>query len=89
MTVNNSASNNVVFFFVSDLKITIIITIIIPRSQCLGQKRENIFCHCLFGEKIIENSLKIDATHLYDNDLLLRLETQKKIACTGSYYNNN
>ena len=33
--------------------------------------------------------LKIDATHQYDNDLLLRLETQKKIACPGNWYNIN
>ena len=51
-------------------------------------REENILRHYLFGDKILENCLKIDATHLYDNDLLLRQET-KKIACPGSWYNNN
>ena len=32
----------------------------------------------LFGDKIIQNCLKIYATHLYDNNLLLRQETKKK-----------
>ena len=31
---------------------------------------KNILCHYLFRDKIIQNCLKIDATHLYDNDLL-------------------
>ena len=38
----------------------------------------------IWSEKIISNCLKIDAIHEYDNDLLLRQETQKKIACSGS-----
>ena len=46
------------YFFVSDLKTTIN-----PRSQCLGQERKNILQHFLLGDKIIENCLKIDATH--------------------------
>ena len=33
--------------------------------------------HNLFGDKMIQNSLKIDATYSYDNDLLLKQETQK------------
>ena len=37
------------------------------------------FALLLFGDKIIQNYLKIDATHLYDNDLLLRQETQKRL----------
>ena len=32
----------------------------------------------LFEDKIIPNCLKIDATYLYDSNLLLRQETQKK-----------
>ena len=45
-------------------------------------------------ERVIEREndracLKIDATHEYDNDLLLRQETQIKIACPGSWFNNN
>ena len=65
-------------FFVSDLK-KYSITSIDPRSQCLGQERKNILRHFLFGDKIIQNCLKIDATHSYDNDLLLRQETKKKM----------
>ena len=38
------------------------ITISNSRSQCIGQERENILRHDLFGDKIIENCLKIDAT---------------------------
>ena len=34
--------------------------------------------------KTIKTILKIDATHLHDNDLLLREETKKKIAYPGS-----
>ena len=41
------------------------------------------------GTKIIQNGFKIDPTQLYDNDLSLRQETQKKITCPGSWYNNN
>ena len=37
-------------------------------------RKENNLCH-LFGDKIIGKCLKIDATHLYDNDLLLKQET--------------
>ena len=33
-----------------------------PQSECLGKERENIWCHYLFGDKIIENGLKINAT---------------------------
>ena len=42
-------------------------------------KEEKYFCHFLFGDKIIQNCLKIDATHLYDDDLLLRQEAQKRL----------
>ena len=49
-----------------------------PWSQCLELERRNILRHYLFRDKIIQNCLKIDATQLYDNDLLLRQETQKK-----------
>ena len=39
------------------------ITIINSRSQFLGQERKNILRHDIFGDKIIQNCLKIDATH--------------------------
>ena len=38
----------------------------------MDKRGKNILCHYLFGDKIIQNCPKIDATHLYDNDLLLR-----------------
>ena len=34
--------------------------------------------HYIFGDKIIQNCFKIDETHYYDKDLLLRRETKKK-----------
>ena len=51
--------------------------------------KEYIFGHHLSGDKTIQNCLQIDATHQYDNDLLLRQEIPKKIACIRSWYNNN
>ncbi len=47
-------------------------------------KEEKIICLYLFEDKIIQNCLKINATYLYDNDLLLKQESQKKIPCPGS-----
>ena len=44
-----------------------------------GTREENYLCHYLFGDKISQNSLRIDTTHSYDNDLLLRQETQKRL----------
>ena len=52
--------NNGVFVFVSDLK-KYIITGINHRSQRPQQKRENIWRHYLFEDKIIQICLKIDA----------------------------
>ena len=47
-------------------------------------REKNILCITTYLEtKIIENCLKIDTIHKYDNDLLLRQKTQKKIACPG------
>ena len=40
--------------------------------------REKLFFY-LFDHKIIQNCLKIDASHYYGYDLLLRLETQKRL----------
>ena len=34
-------------------------------------KEKNILRYDLFGNKIIQKWLKIDATHLYDNDVCL------------------
>ena len=45
----------------------------------LGQERKNILRHYLFGDMIIQNCLEIDATHSYDNDLLLRQENKKRL----------
>ena len=47
------------------------------------------YCVHLFGDKVIQICLKIDATHYYRNDLLLRQKTQKKVAGPRSWYNNN
>ena len=58
-------------------------TTINPQSQCLGQEKK-ILPHYLFGDKIIKKYLKKDATYKYYNDLLLRQEAKKKIACPGS-----
>ena len=41
------------------------------------ERRKIILRHYLFGDKISQNYLKTDATHLWDNDLLLRQETKK------------
>ena len=54
----------------------------------LDKRGKNIVRHYLLRDKLIQNCLKIDATHLYGNDLLLKQET-KKIAYPGSWYNNN
>ena len=53
------------------------ITIINRQSQCLGQKRKNILHNYLFGYKIIEKCLKIDAAYYYD-DNLLKQEIRKR-----------
>ena len=45
----------------------------------MDKRGKNILHHYLFGDKTIQNCLKIDATHLYDNDLLLTQETQKRL----------
>ena len=62
------------FFFLSDLKQLLIL------DHNTLEKRKNILRRYLFADKIIQNCLKIDATNYYDNDLLLRQETHKKIA---------
>ena len=47
------------------------------RSQSLGQEKENILHHFLFGDKTNQNFFKIDATREQDNGFLLKQETQK------------
>ena len=73
-----TANNNAVFFFISALKIVNYVNykslITMPSIS-----EENILRHYLFGDKIIQNYLKIDATYLNNNDLLLRQETQKTL----------
>ena len=58
-------------------------TTINSRSQCREEKK-NILPYDLFGDKIIQNGLKIYMSHLYGNDILLRHETLKRIAYPGS-----
>ena len=59
---NNSTNNNAVFFFVSVLKI-------IYYNNCKSSitmpltREENITCHYLFGDRIIQNCLKIEITN--------------------------
>ena len=62
-----------------------------PRSR-----EETFLPHYLFGNKIIQNCLKIDTAHWYDSDLLLRQEIKKQkkkqkktIAYPGNWFNNN
>ena len=45
------------------------ITTINPWSQWLWHEKKNILPHNLFGHKIIQNCLQIDAIHSYENDL--------------------
>ena len=78
VTVNNSSYNNVEFFLVSDFKI-VYYNNINPLTQYRGLERKNILHHYLFGYKIIETCLELGATHSFDNDLLLRQETKKKL----------
>ena len=68
MTANNSTTKYIVFFFVLDLKIVYYknyYSLIIMSWT----REENNMRHCLFGDKIIQNCLKISATLSYDNDL--------------------
>ena len=51
--------------------------LLILNHNVLDKRGKNILHHYLFGDKTIQNCLKIDATHWYDNDLLLTQETQK------------
>ena len=44
----------------------------------LWTREDNTLRHYLFGDKILQNCLKIDATNYYEDNLLLRQETQKK-----------
>ena len=49
-------------------------------------REEKIYCVTTYLEtKNIQNCLKTDATYLYNNHLLLRHETQTKIACHESW----
>ena len=56
VTANNSTTNNVMLFFVLDFKIA-------SYNNCyslitmLWTREENILCHYLFGNKIIQNFL--------------------------------
>ena len=54
---------------------------------CTREKK--YLCHFLFGDKIIKKRVKKDWAHSYDNALLLKRETQKKISYPGSWYHNN
>ena len=57
-----NTKSNIVFFLVQIWKY-FTITSINPPSQCLGQEGNNIFCHYLFEDNIIQNWFEIDATN--------------------------
>ena len=84
LTANNFTNNNVVFFFSFRFEIVYYKKQLILDHNALDTRGKNILRHYLFRDKGIQNCLKIDATHLYDNGLLSRQETQKRIACPGS-----
>ena len=44
--------------------------------------------HYLFGDKTIQYCLNMDATYLYDNNLLLRRETKRRIGFAKRWYSN-
>ena len=75
MIANYSTTNNFAFIFASDLKIVYYNN----DHNALDKREEIIFRQSLLGDKIIQNCIKIDATHSWDNDLLLRQETQKRL----------
>ena len=74
----NSFANNVMLFFVSDLKI-VYDNNYYSSITMSWTREENILCHNLFSDKIIQNCLQIDATHYYYNDSLVRQETIKRL----------
>ena len=79
MTVNNS-TNDVLFCFKFENSLLEYLSILDNNAR---SREENILRQNLFGEKIIQNCLKTDETHLYDNDLLLRQKTQKRLAVSS------
>ena len=60
VTANNSTNNNVMFCFISDWKIVCYNNF---DHNALDKREKNILHHKLFGDKINQNCLKIDATH--------------------------
>ena len=75
-TANNSTTNYDIYFFVSDFKI-VYNNYYYSLITMPGTREEKYLCHNLFGDEIIQNCPKIDATH-FDNDLLLLLLKLKK-----------
>ena len=63
MTPDNSTKNNVVFFFVSGLKIEWYNNYQYRIAMYWTREKKYNFNHKLFGNKIIQNTLKIDETH--------------------------
>ena len=80
---NNSTNNNVVFFCFR-FENSILHQQLILDHNALDKRGKNILRPYLLGDKIIQNCFRIDATHYYDNDLLLKQETPKKIVCPRS-----
>ena len=61
--ITNNSTNNNVFFFVSNFKIVYYKNLLILDLNTLDMRGKNILPHYLFGDKIIQNCLKIDTTH--------------------------
>ena len=62
MFASNSTNYNVVFFFISDLKIAYFNKYLSLKTMSWTRK-ENSFHYYLFLDKIIQNCLKINATY--------------------------
>ena len=62
VTANNSTNDNVVFFFYFRFENSILKQLLIFDHNLLD-KREKYFRHYLFGDKIIQNCLKVNTTY--------------------------
>ena len=66
------------FFFCFRFENSILWQLLILDHNALDKREKNILRHYLFGNKTIQNCLKIDETHWYDNNSLQRQKTKKK-----------
>ena len=77
VTANNSTNNNVVFFFFR-FESSISKQFLILHHNALDKRGKNILPHYLFGERIIQNCLKIDTTHLIGKWFITETKNSKK-----------